>query len=87
MDEKRRCQSCGMPIDESFANFGTEADGSSSDQFCTFCYQNGEFTNPQQTVDEMVASSVDFMTANLGFTTDEASELSNRVIRKLKRWQ
>jgi hypothetical protein len=87
MDEKQRCQSCGMPIDESLANFGTEGDGSSSDQFCTFCYQNGEFTNPHQTVDEMVASSVDFMTANLGFSAAEATELSNNVIRKLRRWQ
>jgi hypothetical protein len=87
MDEKPRCQSCGMPIDETFANFGTEADGSSSSEFCTFCYQNGEFTNPYQTVDEMVASSVDFMTSNLGFSAAEAAELSNNVIRKLRRWQ
>jgi hypothetical protein len=87
MDEKQRCQSCGMPVDESFANFGTEADGSSSSEFCSFCYQNGEFTNPHQNVDEMVASSVDFMTSNLGFSPAEASELSNKVIRKLKRWQ
>ena len=87
MDEKQCCQSCGMPVDETFANFGTEADGSSSNEFCTFCYQNGEFTNPHQTVDEMVASSVDFMTSNLGFGAAEATELSNNVIRKLRRWQ
>jgi hypothetical protein len=87
MDEKQRCQSCGMPVDESSSNFGTEADGSSSSEFCTFCYQNGEFTNPHQTFDEMVASSVDFMASNLGFSAAEATELSNNVIRKLRRWQ
>ena len=76
-----------MPVDETFANFGTEADGSSSCEFCTFCYQKGEFTNPHQTIDEMVASSVDFMTSNLGFSAAEAAELSNNVIRKLRRWQ
>lgn len=76
-----------MPIDESAANFGTEADGSSSSDYCTFCYQNGEFTDPDQTIDGMVASSVDFMTTNLGFSVAEATELSNNVIRKLRRWQ
>lgn len=76
-----------MPIDESAANFGTEADGSAAAEYCTFCYQNGSFTNPDQSVDEMVASSVDFMTENLGFSAAEATELSNNVIRKLKRWQ
>ena len=76
-----------MPVDESAANFGTEADGSFSNEYCNFCYRDGEFTDPHQTVDSMVAASVDFMTANLGFTVTEATELSNNVIRRLKRWQ
>jgi hypothetical protein len=87
MDEKQRCQSCGMPIDETFENFGSESDGSSSSEYCSFCYRDGEFTDPHQTVDGMVASSVDFMTTNLGFGASEATELSNNVIRKLKRWK
>ena len=87
MDDKQRCQSCGMPIDESAANFGTEADGSAASEYCIFCYQNGGFTDPQQSLDEMVASSVNFMTENLGFSAAEVAELSNNVIRKLKRWQ
>ena len=76
-----------MPVDESAANFGTEADGSSSSEYCNYCYRDGEFTDPHQSVDGMVASSVDFMTANLGFSVAEATELSNIVIRRLKRWQ
>jgi hypothetical protein len=76
-----------MPLDESAGNFGTEADGSASSEYCTFCRRDGEFTDPHQTVDGMVASLVDFMTANLGFSVAEATELSDNVIRKLKRWQ
>ena len=87
MDEKTRCQSCGMPIDASFGNFGTEANGSNSTEYCQFCYSGGKFTNPDQAVDEMVASSVDFMTSNLGFGRAEAEKLSNDVIPKLRRWQ
>lgn len=75
-----------MPIDASFKNFGTDADGSRVSEYCMFCYQNGAFTNPTQTVDEMVQSSIDFMAANLGFERDQATQMSNDVIRKLKRW-
>ena len=87
MNDKPRCQSCGMPLSDEFKNFGTESDGSPVSEYCMFCYQNGGFTNPDQTVDEMVKSSIDFMTSNLGFSEEQATQMSNDVIRKLKRWQ
>lgn len=86
MEEKVRCQSCGMPIEASFNNLGTEADGTPASEYCMFCYQNGSFTNPTQTVDEMVQSSIDFMTAEFKMPVGQASQMSNDVIRKLKRW-
>lgn len=86
MEEKARCQSCGMPIDASFNNLGTDVRGEPVSEYCMFCYKDGGFTNPDQTVDEMVRSSIDFMTANLGFATEQATQMSNDVIRKLKRW-
>ena len=87
MDDKVRCQSYGMPLEDSFGNFGSEADGTLSTEYCSFCYQNGKFTEPDQSVEEMVRSSVEFMTANLGFSHEEATQLSNNVIRRLRRWQ
>ena len=86
MQETARCQSCGMPLEAAFKNFGTDAGGSPVSEYCMFCYQNGAFTKPTQTVDEMVQSSIDFMTANLGFERDQATQMSNDVIRGLKRW-
>ena len=86
MEDKARCQSCGMPIDVSFDNLGTDADGTPVSEYCMFCYQKGSFTKPEQTVDEMVQSSIDCMTANLGFEREQATQMSNDVIRKLKRW-
>ena len=87
MDDRPRCQSCGMPLSDEFKNLGTESDGSPVSEYCMFCYQNGGFTNPDQTVDGMVQSSIDFMTSNLGFSEEQATQMSNDVIRKLKRWQ
>jgi len=75
-----------MPIDTSFQNLGTEADGSSSLIYCRFCYQGGSFTNPDQTLEEMVQSSIDFMTGNLSFSPEMAARMSNDVIPKLGRW-
>ena len=86
MEEKERCQSCGMPLETSFKNYGTESDGSPASEYCMFCYQDGAFTNPTQTVDEMVQSSIDFMTGSMEFTLEQASKMSNDVIRRLKRW-
>ncbi len=80
MEDKTRCQSCGMPINASFGNLGTNTDASPSDEFCKFCFQNGEFTDPSLTLDDMIQISVDFMTGSLSFTPEAAAKMSNDVI-------
>lgn len=87
MDDKARCQSCGMPISKSFGNLGTNTDGSNAAEFCIFCFADGDFTNPQQTLEEMIASSVENMRGDLRMPFEQASELANSFIPKLKRWQ
>ena len=52
MENVKYCQSCSMPLDNSEL-MGTEKDGSSSSEYCRYCYQNGEFTHPGITLDEM----------------------------------
>ena len=34
---KRFCQSCGMPL-QNEADYGTEARGARSEEYCTYCY-------------------------------------------------
>ena len=41
-----------MPIDDT-ALKGTEKDGTKSNEYCTYCYQNGSFVNPNMTLNEM----------------------------------
>jgi hypothetical protein len=38
------CQSCGMPLDKDPQHGGTNSDGSLSSIYCSYCYQDGEFT-------------------------------------------
>jgi hypothetical protein len=41
------CQSCGMPMKKDPAGGGTNADGTKSEMYCSFCFQNGKFTSPE----------------------------------------
>ncbi len=50
----KNCQSCGMPLSKDTEGGGTERDGSKSVMYCSHCYQKGEFTLPNITVDEMI---------------------------------
>lgn len=52
MSSTQFCQSCTMPI-ENVNDRGTEKDGSISNDYCKFCYQNGLFTEPEMTLEQM----------------------------------
>lgn len=87
MDDKERCQSCGMPLSAEFGNYGTAADGKPVTDYCVFCYADGGFRNPDQTLEEMIRSSIDNMTNDLGIPLERATELANTVIPALRRWK
>jgi hypothetical protein len=87
MDNKTRCQSCGMPISKDFGNLGTNADAAFVSEYCVFCFKNGDFTNPQQTMEEMIESSIENMTNDLQMPREQATGLANSFIPTLKRWQ
>ncbi|HUQ49994.1 MAG TPA: zinc ribbon domain-containing protein [Terriglobales bacterium] len=87
MEDKNRCQSCGMPIATTFQNLGTEADGSLSKEYCLFCFKGGSFTQPDLKVQDMIKMSIENMTDDLRMPLDRATELANNVIPRLGRWQ
>ena len=49
------CQSCGIPFDKDPQHGGTNADGSKSNMYCSYCYKDGSFVNPDLTADDMQA--------------------------------
>ncbi|MDA4128141.1 MAG: zinc ribbon domain-containing protein [Thaumarchaeota archaeon] len=78
------CQSCGMPLSRDEGHGGTENDGTKSTEFCSHCYQNGEFTQPDLTVDQMVENSKRRM---LSFGVPEPiAEKNSQGVHLLKRW-
>lgn len=52
--KKIYCQSCAMPISKNLKHAGTEENGEKSSVYCMYCYQNGAFTEPNITVDQMI---------------------------------
>ena len=68
------CQSCGMPIDDEQLK-GIKKDSSKSDEYCSYCYQKGEFTS-KATMEEMVAICLP-PTINAGAYADEQSAKSS----------
>jgi hypothetical protein len=45
-----------MPLSKDPLGGGTNADGSRSTEYCSHCYQSGRFTEPNISVDAMMAN-------------------------------
>ncbi len=80
------CQSCGMPLQKE-EDYGTNADGSKNGEYCLYCFQNGLFTQPNITLDEMIKLVVENMVTMKIMPETQAIELANTHIPQLKRWQ
>lgn len=80
------CQSCGMPM-KSSEDFGTNADSSRNEEYCTHCFQNGEFTEPEMTMEQMIEKVTGFMVSHMNMPEKEVKEIVKTFIPKLKRWK
>jgi len=80
------CQSCYMPMDET-EKFGTEADGSKSEDYCVHCYQNGEFPDGFQSFEQAVEENIRWWKNSEDESDDIARERIMEVFPNLKRWK
>ncbi|MDA0733639.1 MAG: zinc ribbon domain-containing protein [Chloroflexi bacterium] len=83
------CQSCSMPMAQAIdGDFGTNADGSKNPEYCAYCYQKGDFTDPSMTLEEMIE------TASKGWSDQDpdvsyvqALVVVKETVPTLKRWR
>jgi len=85
--EERYCQSCAMPMGTTDEMYGTNSDGSKSEDYCKYCFEKGAFT-----ADCTMYGMIDFcvphmMSANTGMSEDDARKIMNQFFPTLKRWQ
>lgn len=88
MEERKFCQSCGMPLDRP-EDAGTEAGGAPSGDYCRHCYQNGAFTAPGATMEDIIAFNLKFNEENgqpFG-PREEAEKMMRSWFPTMKRWK
>ena len=86
MENNKFCQSCGMPMSRDPEKGGTEKDGSKTNKYCSYCYQNGNFTSPEiDTPKKMQSFCIEKMKEQ--GTPKIIGWIFTRGIPKLERWK
>ena len=78
------CQSCGLPLGKE-TDYGAEADGTKSEEYCTWCYPDGSFTG-EESLDAFIEHSAPYMAKAAGISEDEAVSYLAVVLPTLGRW-
>ena len=83
------CQSCGMPLTDT--NKGTNSDGSLNNEYCSYCYQKGQFTQ-DFTLNQMIEFCTQFTDqinkeTGWNLTPEQAKENMRQFFPTLKRWK
>lgn len=85
--EIKLCQSCAMPMNAPEARYGTEKDGSLNPDYCSYCYDNGEFLG-SPTMEQMIQTCLPFeKEARPDKTEEELLKEMRELFPALKRWK
>lgn len=79
------CQSCAMPLTIQ-DQLGTNKDGSKNPEYCVYCFEQGEFKQPDLTMEQMVEVCVPFLKLQ-GMEEEKARSLMLASLPSLKRWK
>ena len=82
--EQKICQSCAMPL-TSEDMYATEKDGSKNEDYCKWCYKDGEFIE-KCTMEEFIDKCAQFG-EQAGMTNEQMKEYCTKVFPTLKRWK
>ena len=79
------CQSCGMTFDDAHKEYiAKEKDGSDS-IYCTYCYKDGEFLDPNATFEDMIEMGVPHLAYKIG--EQAARKQLSQFVPTLVRWR
>lgn len=81
--QNKICQSCGIPLTSS-EHLGTDRNGKVSNDYCKYCYINGEFID-KVSMDEYIEMCSEY-SSQAGMTNEEMREYCKKLFPTLKRW-
>ncbi len=76
------CQCCGMPLEDE--NIGRDADGLFNEEYCKWCYANGEYM--YHNMDDLIEVCVRNM-ASEEFPPEQARKYMEELLPKLDYWK
>ena len=79
------CQSCARPLILP-KHFGLNIDGSKNANYCSECFQNGLFTDPSMTLQQMIEKVAEDMVNKVNMPRSSAEIIARAFITPLKRW-
>lgn len=77
------CQSCAMPMTED--DYGTNADGSRNEDYCHYCFKDGEFTN-DISMEEMIEFCIPKTVEATDMDEETVRRMYDEIFPQLKRW-
>jgi hypothetical protein len=76
-----------MTLDKDPNHGGTNSDQSRSDQYCSFCFQYGRFTDEGITLQEKIDKNIRMAVARLNIPEDKARQMAEGILPFLERWK
>ena len=83
MDEKI-CQSCASPFTR--VKHGTNADGTSNQDYCDGCYKDGAFLYPDSTIEKEIDDAIPHVVPSEYPDEETARKALRELYPTLKRW-
>ncbi|MEN8121479.1 MAG: zinc ribbon domain-containing protein [Bacteroidota bacterium] len=83
--EKPLCQSCGIPL--TIDNKGLNKDKSPNEEYCHYCFHNGEFSEPKLTLELQIKKLTEMAVFKMNLSEKEALNMAKKTLPKLKRWK
>ena len=80
--QKLICQCCGMPLED--ASLSKEPDGSFNEEYCKWCYHDGEFA--YHSLDELTEFLVGHM-SNAQYPPEQVRQYLSGMLPTLRHWK
>ena len=74
-----------MPFDEAHSEFVAKETNGSESIYCTYCYRDGMFLEPDATVDDMIEMGLPHLARKIG--SEAARKQLSQFLPTLVRWR